>query len=81
MLQFENLAELADRLRSRGIDVDYEIIFAEDRYLEGLDVGEEFFPLWELVSPENTDALERGDFDAIRSRRPPGWSVVPHAAR
>ena len=74
----ENLAQLADDLRSRGVEVDYEIIFAEDRYLEGLDVGEEFFPLWELVAPENESALERGDFDAIKSRRSPDWRIVPN---
>jgi hypothetical protein len=74
----ENLAQLADDLRSRGVDVDYEIVFAEDRYMEGLDVGEEFFPLWELVAPENEEALERGDFDAIKSRRAPDWTIVPH---
>jgi hypothetical protein len=41
-------------------------------------VGEEFFPLWELVAPENEEALERGDFDAIKSRRAPDWTIVPH---
>jgi hypothetical protein len=42
-----------------------------------LDVGDEFFPLWELVLPENRDALERRDFAAIRARRGPDWSVEP----
>lgn len=77
MSRFDNLARLADELRSRGVEADYEIVFAEDRYLEGLDVGEEFFPLWELSAPENEEALERGDFESIKSRRPPGWRIVP----
>lgn len=79
MGQFDNLAQLADDLRSRGVEADYEIVFAEDRFLEGLDVGEEFFPLWELTEPENEEALARGDFEAIKSRRPPDWRLVPHA--
>jgi len=80
MIQFDNLAQLADEMRNRGFNVDYEIVFAEDRYLEGLDVGEDFFPLWELIAPENQDALERGDFEAILSRRPPDWHVIPRPA-
>lgn len=77
MSRFDNLADVADELKRRGLDVEYEIVFAEDRYLEGLDVGEEFFPLWELEDPANEAALERGDFEAIKSRRPPGWRIVP----
>lgn len=77
MSHFDNLAQLADDLRSRGMEVEYEIVFAEDRFLEGLDVGEEFFPLWELTEPENEAALERGDFAAIKSRRAAGWRLVP----
>jgi hypothetical protein len=45
--------------------------------MEGLDVGEDFFPLWELNLPENQDAFERYDFEAIKGRRRPDWSVVP----
>ena len=45
--------------------------------LEGLDVGDDFFPLWELILPENQEALARLDFAAIKARRGPDWSVDP----
>lgn len=76
MAQFENLAQFADELKAKGVDVDYEIVFAEGRYLEGLDIGEEFFPLWELCDPANDEALSRLDFDAILARRPANYSVA-----
>ena len=44
---------------------------------EGLDVGDDFFPLWELILPENQEALAQLDFAAIKARRGPDWSVDP----
>jgi hypothetical protein len=34
-----------------------------------------------LMLPENEEALERFDFDAIRARRAPDWSVEPPRLR
>ena len=76
-MKYENLADLAEEFQTRGLAVEYEIVFAEGRFLEGLDVGDDFYPLWELEAPENEAALERGDFADIKSRRAPDW----HPAR
>jgi hypothetical protein len=77
MIHVDNLALFADELKQQGIQADYEIVFGNGRLLEGLDVGEDFFPLWELMAPENAAALEKLDFDAIKARRSPNWSLVP----
>ena len=45
--------------------------------LEGLNVADDFFPLWELCLPENREALERADFASIQARRGPDWTVEP----
>ena len=47
---------------------------------EGLDVGEDFFPLWELNLPENQDAFERYDFAAIKARRGAKASILAQGA-
>jgi hypothetical protein len=77
MIQVDNLAQFAEELRKLGIDATHEIIFALGCYQEGLDVGDEFFPLWELSSPENEEALTHFDFAAIKARRGANWSVAP----
>lgn len=77
MIQLDNLAEAAEELRRSGLEVGYEILYGPRGGREGLDVGEDFFPLWELLLPENQDALERLDFAAIKARRGADWSVDP----
>jgi hypothetical protein len=77
MLHPDNLTQLAEDLRRRGIDAGHEIVFAYGCYLEGLDIGEDFFPAWELTLPQNQEAVERFDFDAIKARRSPDWCVAP----
>ena len=76
MIQVD-LVMLAETLRSRGCDACHEIVAGPHGYQEGLDLDEDFFPLWELILPENQDALERLDFAAIKARRGPNWSIVP----
>jgi hypothetical protein len=76
VLKPDDLVELAEDLRRRGIDACHDIVDAPGCCLEGLDVGDDFFPLWELLLPENQAALERLDFGAIKARRGPGWSMT-----
>ena len=77
MIQVDNLAETAEELRRRGVDACHEILYGPHGGREGLDVGDDFFPLWELLLPENQEALARLDFAAIKARRSPDWSVDP----
>jgi hypothetical protein len=77
MIHLDDLARFAEELREQGVDACHDFVYGARACLEGLDVGDEFFPLWELVLPENRDALERRDFAAIRARRGPDWSVEP----
>ena len=76
MIHFDDLAQIADDLRDVGLDANHEFVYGPRGWQEGLDVGEDFFPLWELKLPENQDAFERHDFAAIKARRGPNWSVV-----
>jgi len=80
-MTLDDLAQVAEDLRRRGIDACHDFLYGPHGCLEGLDVGEDFFPLWELLLPENQDALEQADFDTIKSRRPPDWSVEPPRLR
>jgi hypothetical protein len=77
MAQIDNLARFAEELQQRGVDVCYEIVGSPHCYQEGLDVGDDFFPMWELTLPENQQALEALDFASIKARRGPGWSIAP----
>ena len=77
MIQVDNLPEIAEELRRRGIEACHEILYGPHGGREGLDVGEDFFPLWELILPHNQEALTRLDFAAIKARRGPNWSVDP----
>jgi hypothetical protein len=79
MIHLDDLAEIAEELRKTGIDAWHEFLYGHGGCQEGLDVGEDFFPLWEINLPENQDAFERHDFAAIKARRGPDWSLVPHA--
>jgi hypothetical protein len=77
-MQFvDDLAQVAEDLRALGVDACHVILYGPHGGIEGLNVGEEFFPLWELNLAENRAALERADFDAIQAGRGPDWSVEP----
>jgi len=80
-MQEDELAQVAEDLRRRGIDACHEVLYGPHGGLEGLDVGDDFFPLWELMLPENQAALERLDFAAIKARRGADWSVEPPRLR
>jgi hypothetical protein len=75
MIELDGLAQFAEELRQQGIDAVHDFVYGARACLEGLAVGGEFFPLWELILPENSEAVERRDFDAIKARRRPDWSV------
>lgn len=77
MVQIDNPVQLAEDLRNLGLDASHEIVFGPRGYQEGLDIGDEFFPLWELTLPENRTALASLDFAAIKARRGQDWSVAP----
>lgn len=77
MTHLDDLAQIAEEFQKLGIDACHNFVFGPRGCQEGLDVGEDFFPLWELNLPENQEAFERHDFAAIKARRGPNWSVVP----
>ena len=77
MVKLDDLAQVAEDLRARGIDACHDFLYGPHGCLEGLDVGEDFFPMWELILPENQEAVERLDFAAIKARREADWSVEP----
>jgi hypothetical protein len=77
MIQLDNLAETAEELRRDGLEACYEILYGLHGGREGLEIADDFFPLWELLLPENQDALARLDFAAIKARRASDWSLDP----
>ena len=77
MINLDDLAQIAEDLRGIGIDACHEVLYGPRGYQEGLDIGEDFFPLWELNLTEDQGAFERYDFEAIKARRGPDWSIAP----
>ena len=77
MIQVDNPVQLAEDLRKLGLDASHEIVYGPRGYQEGVEVGEDFFPLWELLLPENQKDLAVLDFNMIKGRRCAGWSVAP----
>jgi hypothetical protein len=71
----DDLAQLAEELRKLGLDASHEILYGPHGGLEGLTVGNDFFPLWELNLLENEEAFAKLDFAAIVARRGPDWSL------
>jgi hypothetical protein len=76
VIHLDDLAQIVEDLRNAGVDACHEFLYGPRGCQEGLDVGEDFFPLWEINLPENQDAFERHDFEAIKARRGPNWSVA-----
>jgi len=70
----EDLDQAVEDLRKLGFDAFHEFVYSPHGCLEGLDVGEEFFPLWELLLPENREDVANAAFDAIKARRPVDWN-------
>ena len=75
--RLDDLAQTAEDLRNIGIDANYEIVYFSRVCVEGLDVDNDFFPLWELSLSENEADVEACNFAAIKARRSPDWSVTP----
>jgi hypothetical protein len=78
MIRVDDLVQLAEELRTRGCDACHEILAGPNgSYQEVLEIGLDFFPLWELSLPENQVDLEKLDFASIKSRRGPSWPAAP----
>ncbi len=75
MISPDDLAQAAEDLRRLGFDACHEFVYSPHGCLEGLDIGDDFFPLWELQLPENRDDLAYANFAAIKGRRGPSWSM------
>ena len=75
MITVDDLGQVALDLRKRGVDAAHDFLYSPHGCIEGLDVDDEFFPLWELRLEENAADLERADFAAILNRRGPDWAV------
>jgi len=71
----DDLAQIAEDLRKLGVDASHEILYGPHGGVEGLTIGEDFFPLWELTLLENEGALQTFDFAAIKARRRADWTV------
>ena len=77
MICLDDLAQAAEDLRKSGIDAQYEYLYGTHGCIEGLNVDDDFFPLWELSLAENLESLENGDFAAIKRRRAEDWTPEP----
>jgi len=77
MISLDDLAQVAEEFRKRGIDARYEFLYGMRGCIEGLNVDEDFFPLWELSLTNNLESLEKADFAAIKLRRGVDWTVEP----
>jgi hypothetical protein len=75
MTVLDDLGRVAEDLRKQGIDAVHDFLYNTHGCIEGLDVGDDFFPLWELSIPDNLDSLAIGDFRAILKRRGPDWTI------
>ena len=75
MIALDDLDQVVLDLRKRGVDASHDFLYSPHGCIEGLDVDDDFYPLWELKMAENVEALERADFAAIRDRRGPDWTV------
>ena len=75
MIAVEDLGQVAEDLRKRGIDAVHDFLYGPHGCVEGLDVGDDFFPLWELRLEENQHSLARADFGEILRRRGSEWTV------
>ncbi|MCC6860252.1 MAG: hypothetical protein IT158_16915 [Bryobacterales bacterium] len=79
MICLDDLDQVAEELRKRGLDATHEFLYGPRGCEEGLAIGEDFYPLWELSLPENREALEKFDFRAVKAHRgagPPGTDTV-----
>jgi hypothetical protein len=83
VISIDDLDQAVEDLRKLGFDAFHEFVYSPHGCLEGLDVGEDFFPLWELQLPDNRADVAAARFDAIKARRSPDWTPqrpLPRAA-
>lgn len=73
----DDLAQVAEDLRKCGIEAEHEFLYSAHGCIEGLNIGEDFFPQWELSLAGNLESLKRADFAAIKDRRASDWTVEP----
>jgi hypothetical protein len=77
MICLDDLAQVAEEFRKRGIDARHEYLYGPHGCIEGLNVIDDFFPLWELSLTTNLESLEKADFTAIKLRRGGDWTAEP----
>ena len=77
MICVDDLAQAAEDLRKIGINAEYDFLYGAHGCIEGLNVGDDFFPRWELILAENLESLEAGDLAAIKNRRREDWTAEP----
>lgn len=75
MVVLDDLGQVAEDLRKRGIDAVHDFVYGEHGCIEGLGIGDDFFPKWELCLAENADAVAQGNFALILERRGPDWTA------
>ena len=75
MYCLDDLGQVAEDLRKQGIAAEHDFLYGPHGCVEGLDVGDDFYPKWELLLAENAESLERADFAAIKRRRRSDWSL------
>jgi hypothetical protein len=75
MIHLDDLSQVAEELRKLSVEAYQEFVYGPHGGVEGLSIGEDFFPHWELALAGNQEALDRADFEAIKARRGPDWSV------
>jgi hypothetical protein len=73
----DDLAQVAEDLRKQGLEAVHEFLYGAHGCIEGLAIGDDFFPRWELTLAENAEAVERADYAAIKQRRGADWSIEP----
>jgi hypothetical protein len=74
-MEIDDLDQVVEDLRKLGIEACHEFVYGPHGCVEGLDVGDDFFPLWELKLAANAEAFSRLDFAAIKSQRSRDWSM------
>ena len=75
MSRLDDLDQVVEDLRKAGIEACHDFVYGPHGCVEGLDVGDDFFPLWELQLAQNSEAFAQLDFAAIKMRRDGEWSI------
>jgi hypothetical protein len=76
-IRLADLDAIAEDLRRHGVNARRERVIAQQFAVEGLRIGGDFFPLWEMNLPDNVSAAESWDWNQIKNRRGASWSAHP----